>query len=187
MSVVLNYLLSIVYEKNYVKLGKLSQNPNKNIFQLQPMRVGLVSPDKYCSIRCPHSVVSILVCHCASCALLTPASPANPRPLCRQQVRGGDGRVADQVRAEDRRRHLHLPRPRAAHRRARGARHPAGRGYTRGPGPRVTCVRRCWSRPAGSSSPSTWRAWRRTRWSSSARPSVCRHLLTPGWTETGWT
>ena len=97
MSVVLNYLLSIVYEKNYGKLGKLSQNPNKNIFQLQPMRVGLVSPDKYCSIRCPHSVVSILVCHCASCALLALLTPA----LCRQQVRGGDGRVADQGRAED--------------------------------------------------------------------------------------
>ena len=40
------------------------------------MRVCLVSPDKYCSIRYPHSVVSILVCHRASCALLALLTPA---------------------------------------------------------------------------------------------------------------
>ena len=61
-----------------IKTWKTNQNQNlKQKYIPTPTHESrLVSPDKYCSIRYPHSVVSILVCHRASCALLTLLTPA---------------------------------------------------------------------------------------------------------------
>ena len=70
------YCLCVSKLEKKLKLGKLSQNPKQKYIPTPTHESRLVSPDKYCSIRYPHSVVSILVCHRASCALLALLTPA---------------------------------------------------------------------------------------------------------------